>query len=101
MNSVKELSGYWKRSQKQLNQFWESWKHEYLLGLRETLPLVHRSQQMQLERCPGVREIVIVKDKHTPRRTWRLTKISEFIYSREIRSAKVLLSNKNIITIEQ
>jgi len=77
-----------------------SWKHEYLLGLRETLSLVHRSQQMQLERCPGVGEIVIVKDEHTPRRTWRLAKIREFIYSKdgEIRSAKILLSNKNIIT---
>ena len=36
MDSVKELTVYWQRNQKQLNLFWESWKQEYLLGLRKT-----------------------------------------------------------------
>ena len=99
MDSVKELSEHRKRSQKQSNQFWESWKHEYLLGLRETLPLVHRNKQMQLKRQPRVGEIVIVKDEHTPRRAWRLAKIREFIYSKDgkIRSAKICLLIKTLL----
>ena len=34
-DSVKELSEYWRKSQKQLDRFWESWKRDYLLNLRE------------------------------------------------------------------
>ena len=100
MDSVKELSKYWKRSQKQLDQFWESWKHEYLFNLREMLPLVHKNHRSQLERPPRIGEMVIVKDEHIPHRTWRLAKIEEFIYSKDgkIRSAKILFANKNVVT---
>ena len=42
MDSVKELTDYWQKSQKQLNLFWELLKQEYLLSLKETLPLVHK-----------------------------------------------------------
>ena len=33
IDSVKELTEYWRRNQKQLNLFWEFWKQEYLLSL--------------------------------------------------------------------
>ena len=38
--STKELIDYWE-SQKQLNQFWEVWRQDYLLTLHKTLPLFH------------------------------------------------------------
>ena len=82
MDSVKELSEHWKRSQKQLNQFWESWKHDYLSSLRETLPLVHRNQRLQLNRQPSIGEIVIVKDEHIPCRTWRLAKLENLFIAK-------------------
>ena len=37
-SSTKELTVYWEKSQKQLNQFWKAWRQDYLLTLRETLP---------------------------------------------------------------
>jgi len=100
MDLVKELCEYWKISQKQLDQFWESWKHEYSFNLRETLPLVHKNHWSRLERPPRIGEIVIVKDEHIPHRTWRLAKIEEFIYSKDgkIRLAKILLANKSVVT---
>ena len=58
MDSVKD----WRRNQKQLKLFWEVWKQEYLLSLRETLPLKHRGAHSQLTRLPKLGEVVIVKD---------------------------------------
>ena len=98
--SVKELSEYWRKSQKQLDRFWESWKRDYLLNLRETLPLFHRNKSSQLVRQPRTGEVVIVREDHTPRRAWRLAQIKELIFSKDglIRSVKIQLPNKNIIS---
>ena len=100
MDSVKELTEYWRRNQKQLNLFWGVWKQEYLLSLRETLPLTHRGTHSQLTRQPKLGEVVIVKDNNLPRGAWKLAQIKEFIFSRDglICSAKIQLPNKNIIS---
>ena len=100
VDSVNELSEYWQKSQKQLDRFWESWKRDYLLNLRETLPLFHRNKSTQLIRQPRIGEVVIVRDDHTPRRAWRLAKIKEFIFSKDrlTRSVKIQLPNKNIVS---
>ena len=96
MDSAQELTEYWRKSQKQLNQFWEVWKQDYLLALRETLPLSHRESRSQILRQPKIGEIVLVKDDNVPRRTWKLAIIKEFILSRDrqIRSAIVQLPNR-------
>ena len=100
MDSVKELTEYWRRNQKQLKLFWEVWKQEYLLSLRETLPLKHRGAHSELTRLPKLGEVVIVKDDYLPRGAWKLAQIKEFIFSKDglIRSAKVQLSNHNVIS---
>ena len=72
MNSVKELTEYWRRNQKQLKLFWEFWKQEYLLSLRETSPLRHRGTCSQLTRLPKLGEVVIVKDDYLPHGAPRL-----------------------------
>ena len=51
-DSAQELTEYWRRSQKQLNQFWEVWRHDYLLALRESLPLSHKESRLQIMRQP-------------------------------------------------
>ena len=99
-DSVKELSEHWYKSQKQLDRFWESWKHDYLLSLRETLPLFHRNKSTQLSRQPRIGEVVLVRDDCTPRRAWKLAQIKELIFGKDglIRSAKIQLPNRNIIS---
>ena len=45
-DSAQELTEYWRKSQKPLNQFWEVWRLEYLMALRENLPLHIRSHDI-------------------------------------------------------
>ena len=100
MDSVKELTEYWRRNQKQLNLFWEFWKQEYLLSLRETSPLRHKGVRSQLYRWPKLGEVVVVKDDYLPRGAWKLALIKEFIFGKDglIRSVKIQLPNKTIIS---
>ena len=48
-DSAQELTEYWRKSQKQLNQFWELWRQEYLMSLRENLPLHIRSHDHKFQ----------------------------------------------------
>ena len=47
-NSTKELTNYWEKSQRKLDQFWEARRQNYLLTLRETLPLFHKGHGAKL-----------------------------------------------------
>ena len=87
-DSSQDLINYLRKSQKQLNQFWEAWRQNYLLALREKLPLSHKKHQSQTSRQPKVGEIVLVKEDNIPRRLWKLALIKEYIFSKdgEIRS---------------
>ena len=86
-----------KKNEKQLDRFWELWKHDYLLNLRETLLLFHRNKSTQLTHQPRIEEVVIVQDNHTPCRVWGLPQIKEFIRKDGlILSVKIQLPNKNI-----
>ena len=100
IDSVKELTEYWRRNQKQLNLFWEFWKQEYLLSLRETSPLRHKGIRSQLNRQPKLGEVVVVKDDYLPRGAWKLAQIKQFIFSKDglIRSVKIQLPNKTVIS---
>jgi len=99
-NSAIELIDYWKKGQKQLDQFWEVWRNDYLLSLRETLPLCHKGSRLQIFRQPTIGEVVIVKEEYLPCRMWKLARIKEFILSEDgqIQSAVVELPNKHFIT---
>ena len=99
-DSAQELTEYWRRSQKQLNQFWEVWRHDYLLALRESLPLSHKESWSQIMRQPKIGEIVLVKDDNQPRRTWKLALIKEYILSKDgqIRTVIIQLPNRQLIS---
>ena len=44
-SSTTQLLEGWKKGQKYLNLFWKVWREEYLLSLREELPLTHRGSK--------------------------------------------------------
>ena len=96
LDSTQELLKYWKKNQKQLQLSWRSWIQDYLLALRETLPLAHKGP---LKRQPKIGEIVLVKDDNLPCRAWKIAKIKPFIFSKDkqIRSVKIQLPNKSIL----
>ena len=93
-DSATELADYWKKNQKQLEKFWEVWKNDYLLSLRETLPLIHWRSLSQLSRKPMIGEVVIVC------RMWKLARDKELIVSKDgwIRSIVIELPNKHLIS---
>ena len=99
-DSVQEFTEYWRKSQEQLNQFREVWRQDYLMALRENLPLSHKESQSQISRQPKIGEIVLVKDDNLPHRLWKLTLIKEYILSKDgqIRSVIIQLPNKQLVS---
>ena len=76
------------------------WRQNYLLALRETLPLSHKKQRSQISRQPKIGEIVLVTEDSLPRRAWKLALIKEYILSKdgEIRSVIIQLPNKQLVS---
>ena len=65
----------WKKGQKHLDLFWKAWKYEYLLRLRERIPLVHKQSKFNCHKEPMEGNIMIVKDDNLPRSSWKLGKV--------------------------
>ena len=61
-SSRTKLLEVWKKGQKLLNLFWKVWRKEYLLSLREKLPLTHRGSKSKYFKLPKVGDIVLIKD---------------------------------------
>ena len=74
-NSTIKLIENRKKGQKHLDLFWKVWKDEYLLSLRERIPLVHKQSKTYCDKEPIEGTIVIVKDNNLPRSSWKLGKI--------------------------
>ena len=72
------------------NHFWDVWRKEYLVTLREN----HKSSTMQPE-VVKENDIVVVHDKFQPRHLWKLGRIEELIRSNDglVRAAKVVLGS--------
>ena len=65
-NSATSLLDSWKRGQQQVNSFWEVWRNEYLLSLRERYSMFHRKEKNQIESIPQVGQVVIIKEERIP-----------------------------------
>lgn len=83
---VKKLNGV-------LNYFWNRWRDEYLIELRETHRQAHRSRAQPSSVLVG--DMVIVHDDSLPRGFWRVGKIEKTIPGRDgkVRGATVRLSS--------
>ena len=92
VHSAKELLLYWRRNQKQLQLLWKYWTQDYLLNLRETLPLTHKGPKAQVKRQPKIGEIVIIKDSNLPRRAWKLGRINHIYLARKTKSVLLKFS---------
>ena len=90
----------WRKGQRQLDMFWKVWKDEYLMSLREKIPLKHKQFKPSCYTEPIEGSVVIVKDDNLPRSAWKIGKILRLITSRDskIRSAEVKLPSQNIIS---
>ena len=59
-NSVTKLIENWKKGQKHLDLFWKAWKYEYLLRLRERIPLVHKQSKFNCHKEPMEGNIMMI-----------------------------------------
>ena len=84
-----------------LNHFWERWKGEYLLALRET----HRYHGGDPDAAsPSVGDIVVVEGEGQSRCLWRLARIDSLITGKDGRVRGAVLhipSNKGIKTLQR
>ena len=84
-----------------LSQFWNRWREEYLLQLRERYSSKNNSG---LPRTPIQGEVVLVHDENHPRTMWRLGRVSEVITSSDghVRGASVeVKTSKKLNTIRR
>lgn len=97
-NAAERLLETWKKGQKLLNRFWQIWRNDYLLSLRERTQIKLKETRIQSPYSATVGDVVLIKDD-LPRGNWRLGRIQELIKSvdGEIRSAKVLLPSNKVI----
>ncbi|VDI16697.1 Hypothetical predicted protein [Mytilus galloprovincialis] len=97
-SSKEKLLKAWKKGQKLLDSFWNLWRNEYLLSLRERTQTKLKSCRVQSSFLPQIGDVVLIKD-NLPRSTWRMGKIVKLISSNdgEIRSAKVQVSTGLIL----
>ena len=74
-SSTTKLLESWKKGQKHLDLFSKVWREEYLLSLREKLPIVHKSSKSKHVKVPKKGDIFLVKNDNMARSSWKLGKI--------------------------
>ena len=93
-SSVDKLLKLWKKGQKMLDTFWQIWRNEYSLSLRERTQSKIKSHRVQSNAFPSVGDVVLIKD-NLPRGQWKMGKITELRSSHDgkIRSAALQISS--------
>ncbi|XP_070567289.1 uncharacterized protein [Ptychodera flava] len=99
MSTSAKLLQTWKKGQSHLNRFWQIWRDDYLLTLRERFQTRHKGPRNQVPYKPSPGDVVLCKE-NLPRGAWNLGKIQNVIKSSdgEIRAVKVLFPSKKTIT---
>lgn len=71
------------------NEFWQRWKHEYLLNLQQ------RQKWQKTTRNSQMNNIVILQVDNSPRNEWKLARVVEVIPSADgiVRKVKLLASD--------
>ncbi|XP_060597240.1 uncharacterized protein LOC132751135 [Ruditapes philippinarum] len=97
-SSSEKLLKIWKKGQKLLNKFWQIWKNDYLLSLRERMQTRLKASRIQSPVNPTIGDIVIVKENFS-RGNWKLAKIEKLNVSRDgaIRSCQIKLASGNVL----
>ena len=93
-----KLLNVWKRGQQKLKQFWQLWKNDYLLNLRERAQMYLRSPKKQAHNIPQVGDVVLIKE-NLSRGQWKVGVIHDLIQGKDklVRSAKVMVSPRSYL----
>ena len=77
-----------------VQQFWQKWKKEYLLELREHYKTINKCKNGY---NISVDDVVLIEDDKNPRQKWKLARVHELIYSNDekVRTAAVEYNTEN------
>ena len=97
ISSADSLLAKWKKGLKYPRSFWQIWRNDYLLSLRECSQIKLKSR-IQSPYAVNIGDVVLIKD-NLPRSSWRMGRIRELVNSRDgyVRSAKVLLPSNRMV----
>uniref|UniRef100_A0A914MDC2 Integrase catalytic domain-containing protein n=1 Tax=Meloidogyne incognita TaxID=6306 RepID=A0A914MDC2_MELIC len=96
MSTAEQVQERWIATLKTLQRFWDAWKRDYLIMLRDKAKWTHHNQRNDLKRSPRIGEVVIVHQEGQPRNVWPLGKIVE-LDGTPARSAKIKIGDKTFI----
>uniref|UniRef100_A0A1I7VYD1 DUF5641 domain-containing protein n=1 Tax=Loa loa TaxID=7209 RepID=A0A1I7VYD1_LOALO len=98
-NTRDKLINHWSNTLKTLDVFWENWKNEYLISLRERTQRELASPRLVDKRIPRAGEIVLLNEPELPRGTWKLVRIETLKLDSDgnIRSATVKTSSGKLL----
>ena len=98
ISSSESLTNKWKFAQQYLNRFWNIWRNEYVLSLRERYAKVLKQPRIKSSIQATNGTVVLIKE-NLPRGSWKMGIISELITGRDgkSRAAIVRLPNGKLI----
>ncbi len=97
-SNADKLLKIWKKGQRLLDSFWQIWRNEYLLSLRERSQYKIKAPRVQYSETPSVGDVVLIKDD-VPRGQWKMGKVATLRTSRDglVRSAEVRTSTGKMV----
>ena len=96
MSTAEQVQERWMATLKTLQKFWDTWKRDYLIMLRDKAKWTHHNQLTDIKRGPRLEEIIIVRQEGQPRNVWPLGKIID-LDGTHTRSVKIKIGNKTFI----
>ena len=98
ISNADKLLNVWKRGQQKMKQFWQLWKNDYLLNLRERAQLYLKGPKKQAHNIPQVGDVVLIKE-NLPRGRWKVGVIHKLIQGKDklVRLAKVMVSPRSYL----
>ena len=71
----KDLINLYKKNLTLTDVYWETFKEEYLLSLREHQTMLHHGDQQRLQTVPKVGDIVLVKEIDLRQGEWKMARV--------------------------
>lgn len=99
VDPVEGMTKRWKALLSLVDWFWNRWRTEYLIVLREKSAWFHHGPRLQNKNPPKINDVVLVDDDFMPRNLWKMGRVTEHLGSKEaVRAIKMQMSNGKILT---
>ena len=96
-SSADKLLQIWKKGQRLLQSFWNVWRDDYLLSLRERTQSMLKTGRNHSQFSLSVDDVVLIKED-IPRGCWRMGKVIKLVSSSDgsVRSAKIKMPSGKV-----